>query len=282
MDGHFRAFSLVDRITQLQAGKRAEGRFLVPAHLSRFSSCLATEAAGQLAAWVAMAELGFEVRPVAGVAADLRFGAVVRPGQMLDLAVEIDSCDKQTVNYSARASANGVTIIELERSAGPMLPMESFDAPDAMRSRYELLCGLGAPAGQFPGVPEHDIEIIEDVHGKSSRAALRVPREAPFFSDHFPRRPVFPGTMLLDAHIQVTLAAAEHSGYWSTGARLRATRVPNMKLRAFIAPGDIVELQVDLAPPGDNGAMMAKTSAYVNGKQVAMGSLEIAAHEDNP
>ena len=279
MDGHFRAFSLVDRITGLQAGKRAEGTFSVPAHLSRFSSCLATEAAGQLAAWIAMAELDFELRPVAGVAADLHFGADVRPGQTLDLAVEIDSCDRQTVNYSAHAYADGVRVIELERSAGPMLPMETFDAPDAMRRRYELLCGPGAPAGAFPGVPEHEIEIIEEVRAKSSRAILKVPHEAPFFSDHFPRRPVFPGTMLLDAHIQLALIAAEHSGYWAPGARIKAKRVPNLKLRAFIAPGDIVELRVNLAPPDDRSVMMVQTSVHMRGKQVAMGSLELAPTE---
>jgi 3-hydroxymyristoyl/3-hydroxydecanoyl-(acyl carrier protein) dehydratase len=277
MDGHFRAFSLVDRITQLQAGKRAEGKFSVPAHLSRFSSCLAAEAAGQLAAWIAMAQLDFELRPVAGVAADLHFGADVRPGQTLDLAIEIDSCDRDTVNYSAHAYADGVRIIELERSAGPMLPMEAFDAPDAMRRRYELLCGPGAPAGEFPGVAEHEIEIIEEVHAKSSRAFLKVPHEAPFFSDHFPRRPVFPGTMLLDAHIQLALIAAERSAYWPPGARVIATAAPNLKLRAFIAPGDIVELYVGLAPPDDSGVMTAQTRAYMNGKQVAMGSLQMAA-----
>jgi 3-hydroxymyristoyl/3-hydroxydecanoyl-(acyl carrier protein) dehydratase len=232
MDGHFRAFSLVDRITQLQAGKRAEGKFSVPAHLSRFSSCLAAEAAGQLAAWIAMAQLDFELRPVAGVAADLHFGADVRPGQTLDLAIEIDSCDRDTVNYSAHAYADGVRIIELERSAGPMLPMEAFDAPDAMRRRYELLCGPGAPAGEFPGVAEHEIEIIEEVHAKSSRAFLKVPHEAPFFSDHFPRRPVFPGTMLLDAHIQLGahcgrafgLLAAWRPRHSDSGAESEAAR----------------------------------------------------------
>ncbi len=175
MGGHLRTFSLVDRITQLEPGKRAEGRFSVPAHVSRFSSCLAAEAAGQLAAWVAMAELDFEVRPVAGVAADMHFGTAVQPGQTLDLAIEIDDCDKEAVTYSARASAEGVRVVELERSAGPMLPMESFDAPDAMRSRYELLCGPGVPAGQFPGVPEHDIEFIE-VRPDRARDAQSAPR----------------------------------------------------------------------------------------------------------
>jgi 3-hydroxymyristoyl/3-hydroxydecanoyl-(acyl carrier protein) dehydratase len=275
--GHFRAFSFVDRITQLDVGKRGAGRYLVPAYLSRFSSCFAVEAAGQLAAWVAMAALDFEVRPVAGVAADLRFGADVRPGQALDLSINIDSCDRQAVTYSARAYAEGAMVVELEHSAGPMLPMEIFDAPDAMRSRFELLCSRGAPGGQFTGVPEHDIEIVEEVHGKSLRALLRVPDEAVFFSDHFARRPVFPGTMLLDAHIQMSLAAAAHSGYWSPGVRVTATGVPDMKLRAFISPGDLVELRVDLSPPDERDVVLAKTGARVNGKRVGLGSVELAA-----
>ena len=275
--GHFRAFSFVDRITQLEVGERATGRYLVPAHLSRFSSCFAAEAAGQLAAWAAMAALDFELRPVAGVAADLRFGTDVRPGQALDLAVNIESCDRQAVTYSARAYAEGAMVVELEHSTGPMLPMEIFDAPDAMRKRFDLLCSHGAPAGQFAGVPEHDIEIIEEVQGKSLRALLRVPHEAVFFSDHFARRPVFPGTMLLDAHIQVALVAAAHSGYWSPGAQVRVTGVPDMKLRAFISPGDLVELRVDFSPPGERDTVLAKTGARVNGKRVGLGSVELAA-----
>jgi 3-hydroxyacyl-[acyl-carrier-protein] dehydratase len=277
MSGHFGAFSFVDRITQLEPGKRAAGRFGVPAHLFGFSPCLALEAAGQLAAWVAMADLDFQLRPVAGVAVDLRFGAQVRPGQTLDLAVDVDSCDEEAVTYSARVCADGLKVIELEHSLGPMLPMEGFDSPEAMRERFELLCGAGAPGGEFNGVPDHDIEIVQEVHGSSVRALLRVPRQAPFFSDHFPRRPVFPGTMLLDAHIRVSLAAAARSGYWSPGVRVAVARVPNMKLRAFICPGDTVELLADLSPPGEGNVMLVKTGARLDGKQVAMGRLEIAA-----
>ena len=112
-----------------------------------------------------------------------------------------------------------------------------------MRERFELLCGPGAPAGSFGGVPEHDIEIVDLVPGKSVRALLRVPTEAAFFSDHFPRRPVFPGTLLLDAQIQLSLQAAAGAAPWPAGAKLAATRVPDMKLRAFIAPGEMLELR---------------------------------------
>ena len=277
MGEHFGPFSFVDRITQLEAGKRAAGCFAVPAHLSRFSPCLALEAAGQLAAWLAIADLDFQLRPVAGLAVDLRFGAQVQPGQTLDLAIDIDRCDQDAVRYSACAYAEGVKVIDLEHSLGPMLPMEDFDAPDAMRERFELLCGSGAPIGQFAGVPEHDIEILEEVRGKSLRALLRVPQDAAFFSDHFPRRPVFPGTMLLDAHIQVSLTAAAQSGHWSPDVRMAVASVPDMKLRAFITPGELVELSVDLSSPDEDNVMMVRTGARVNGKQVAMGRLEIAA-----
>jgi 3-hydroxyacyl-[acyl-carrier-protein] dehydratase len=155
--------------------------------------------------------------------------------------------------------------------------MEDFDAPEEMRRRFALLCDSGAPGGQFEGVPQHDIEMVELIPGAGARALLRVPREAAFFLDHFPRRPVFPGTMLLDAEIQVSLQAAAGWAHWPKGARIAATGVPDMKIRAFIPPGEVVELRVELSPPTGGGIMVAKTSAHANGKRIAMGGLEIEA-----
>ena len=54
MDGRFRAFSFVDRITRLDPGHRIEGLYTVPATASRFPAALMAEAVGQLAAWSAM------------------------------------------------------------------------------------------------------------------------------------------------------------------------------------------------------------------------------------
>src|SRR3954466_8356100 len=122
MDGHFGAFSFVDRITQLEAGKRAAGCFAVPAHLSRFSPCLALEAAGQLAAWLAIADLDFQLGPVAGLAVDLRFGTQVHPGQTPQLESPIGRGAQDAVRYSASAYGEGVKVIDLEHSLGPMLP----------------------------------------------------------------------------------------------------------------------------------------------------------------
>lgn len=275
MQGHFSAFSLVDRITEFEAGKRAKGYFDVPAHVTRFPISFAAEAAGQLAAWASMVHLDFGLRPVAGMAADLRFGIPVRPGKRLELETTIGHLDTEAVRYSARASIEGVSVIELDHSVGPMLPMEGFDSPQAMRERFELISGKGAPAGRFTDVPEHDLEIVELVPNERLRAILRVPKEALFFNDHFPRRPVFPGTMLLDAQITIALKLAAESRAWPPGTTFAASLVPDMKMRAFVPPGEIVELQIDFEADSGENRIMFKTAARVRGKRAGIGTLEI-------
>ena len=274
--GHFAAFSFVDRIDELTPGRHARGRFQVPADVARFPSAFGVEAAGQLAAWVAMSHLGFHVRPVAGVAADIRFGPPILPGQVLDLTVDIGSCDEEVVDYTAWAHIDGVEVVRLGQSLGPMLPMTDFDDPQSVRSRFELLRGGGAASGRYRGVPRHALEIVELLPGESVHAMLRVPgSDTPFFSDHFPRKPVFPGTMLLDAQIEVSLLAAAVSPHWTPHAQIAAVGVPDTKIRSFISPGDVVELRTQFAPPESDGTLRARTSSRLNGKQIALGALEI-------
>jgi len=281
MSGHFSAYSFVDRITELQPGKYAKGEFQVPVRVARFPSTLVAEAAGQLAAWNAMAFLEYKVRPVAGLASEIRFGPEVRPGQRLDIAVSIDTCELDAVSYSASVDAEGVRVLELDNSVGPMLPMEEFDSPSAVRERFELLCGPGAPSGRFQGVPQPDVEVVERVPEQRVVAMLRVPKEAAFFDDHFPRRPVYPGTLLLDAHIGLSLQFAGESKRWPMGTRFAATRVLGMKMRSFTAPGEILELWVDVDPPSDPTKSKCKTGVRRNGKTVATGGIEITARSSN-
>jgi 3-hydroxyacyl-[acyl-carrier-protein] dehydratase len=97
-----------------------------------------------------------------------------------------------------------------------------------------------------------------------------VPASAPFFGDHFPRRPVFPGTLLLDRMLGLALGVARER---AAGAPLAPVRVSDVKLRAFIAPGQAVELKVELQRQGDGfGASLV---ARVDGKTVATGRAAI-------
>lgn len=273
MSPHFAAYSFVDRITELEPAKRARGTFAVPAHLPAFSSCLVAEAVGQLAAWVSMAHIDFRGRPVAALATETRFSGQAIPGRDLDLAVEIADCDDDAVAYSGAAYVDGQRIIELVDCLGPMLPVADFDSPDALRERFALLCDGGATPGRFQGVRLPDLTIAERVPGTSLRATLDVPDSAPFFGDHFPRRAVFPATLMLDTQIRLALDLARDAP-WRAGGEPRALRATHVKVRAFTLPGQRLDLAVDLAAPVD-GVTTAALGAKVDGRNVATARLEM-------
>jgi 3-hydroxymyristoyl/3-hydroxydecanoyl-(acyl carrier protein) dehydratase len=185
MPDRFSAFSFVDRITALEDGRRARGRFAIPARLPGFSTCLVVEAVGQLAAWVAMAQADFRRRPVAALGGETRIVGEAAPGEILDLGVEIESCDADAVVYEGWARVADTPVLELSRCVGPMLPLEDFDAPEAVRGDFETLCGPGKPSNRFPGISAPDLSLIDRIPGQRLRAAMHVPLFAPFFGDHF-------------------------------------------------------------------------------------------------
>jgi 3-hydroxymyristoyl/3-hydroxydecanoyl-(acyl carrier protein) dehydratase len=276
MSDHFAAFSFVDRITEFVPGTRARGVFAVPRALDAFPSCLVAEAVGQLAAWTAMAHIGFRGRPVAALANDTRFAGDVAPGEMLDLAVEIESCDDDAVAYAGSARCGERKVIDLIDCLGPMLPVEEFDSPAAMAERLALLRGPGATPGRFHGVALPELVAGPGVRGESATATLHVPTAAPFFADHFPRRPVFPATLLLDTQIRHALALAAETVQCPAGSHPVPVRMTHVKMRSFIAPGDVLELAARTAPAdNDNGKLML--SAQTNGRTVATARLEFTA-----
>jgi 3-hydroxymyristoyl/3-hydroxydecanoyl-(acyl carrier protein) dehydratase len=277
MTAHFAAFSFVDRITEFVAGRRARGSFWIPQGIRAFPPCLVAEAVGQLAAWLAMSKVDFRGRPVAALATETRFEGEVAPGDVLQLAVDIEDCDDEMVAYGGSAAVDGRRVIELEHCLGPMLPVEDFDAPDALRERLALLCSEGAPPGRFQGVDPLETVLIEHVPGKSLRATLSVPREAAYFADHFPRNPVLPATLLLDAQILAAARMVER-GCGPHFSSPVASRMTHVKMRAFITPGQEVELGATLASQ-DAAAARVMLSAHVAGRSVATARVEFAAKE---
>jgi 3-hydroxymyristoyl/3-hydroxydecanoyl-(acyl carrier protein) dehydratase len=275
MADQFAAFSFVDRITGFTPGVRARGQFAVPAVLAAFPSCLVAEAVGQLAAWVAMAQADFRGRPVAALANEMRFHGDVPPGAVLGLAVEIDSCDDEAVAYAGRATSGDALAIELLDCLGPMLPVAEFDSPGELAARFDLLRGPGATPGRFHGVPVPEIVRGVGVPGKSLAAVLHVPAVAPFFADHFPRRPVFPATLLLDAQIGLALQLAAEALDLPAGTQPAPVRMTHVKMRSFISPGEVLALDAQRAPTG-GGAGQIMLSARANGMTVSTARLEYA------
>lgn len=275
MGGRFRAFSFVDRITEVVPGERARGIYQVPAGLDAFPSALVAEAVGQLAAWASMARLDFRRRPVAGLARETRFLRPVHPGDVLTLEADLESCTDDDVAYAGRATVAGAVVIALDQCLGPMLPSEDFDDPEALRRDYALLCAAGAPSGRFAGLPALAMEPGEVVPGERAGATLRVPASAPFFEDHFPRRPVFPATLLLDRLNQLALEAARGAFSLRADEALAVSRVLDVKVRTFTEPGQVLELGAQRVE-ADDKVWVGRLSARANGKPVATAKLEIA------
>jgi 3-hydroxymyristoyl/3-hydroxydecanoyl-(acyl carrier protein) dehydratase len=275
MADQFSAFSFVDRITEFTPGVHARGQFAVPATLRAFPPCLVAEAIGQLAAWVAMAQVDFRGRPVAALANETRFHGDVAPGAVLGLAVEIERCDDGVVAYAGRATSGGALAVELLDCLGPMLPVAEFDSPEALAARFELLRGPGAPPGRFDGVPVPEIVRGAGDPGENLAAVLYVPAVAPYFADHFPRRPVFPATLLLDAQIGLALHLAAEAPDLPVGTQPAPVRLTHVKMRAFIPPGEVLALDARRASTG-SGTGQIMLSARASDKTVSTARLEYA------
>lgn len=254
MDESLRAFSFVERILSCEPGVRIRGLYGIPAGIEAFPASLVAEAVGQLAALSAMAGVDFQRRPVAGIAGCIELLSDVRPGQTLELAAELESADAEAVGYGGSASVNGVPVIRLTNCVGPMVPMDEFDDPVAVRSRFAVLIGEGAGPGGFDGLPPLPVERTGGEAGKVARALLRVPPSARIFSDHFPRRPVFPGSLLMHANLELAAHLVSEITQASAGRTWRPRTVSDMKLRAFIPPGEALELEARLKESSEHVA----------------------------
>jgi 3-hydroxymyristoyl/3-hydroxydecanoyl-(acyl carrier protein) dehydratase len=276
---HFAAYSFVDRIVEFESGRHARGTFAIPAALPAFSSALVAEAVGQLAAWTAMDHIAFRGRPVAALATDTRFHAEARPGTTLELQADLFACDDDAVAYNGRASVDGVMVVELVDCLGPMLPVADFDAPEAMRERLALLRDGGAEPARFHGIEPMPVQIDQRQAGVEIIASFVVPARARFFADHFPRRPVFPATLLLDTQMSLAVELARESPAMA-GATPQAVRMTHVKMRSFIVPSQHLLITVSLSP-GSGDTVKAMLSASTDGRTVASARLELARGRTN-
>ena len=223
---HFAAYSFVDRIAEFEPGRRARAaRSRCRRRSPHFPSCLVAEAVGQLAAWVAMDAHRLS-RPAGRGARDR--DAVSRrrrsPGSTLELAVDDRRVRRRSGRVQRpRAASTAATSIELVDCLGPMLPVADFDSPDALRERLRAAARRRRAARPFRGVRRCRAVVTHDATPASRCCAtLDVPASAPFFADHFPRRPVFPATLLLDTQIRLALDARRAKRRRLHGATPRA------------------------------------------------------------
>ena len=263
----FAAFSFVDCITQIDGIKRVTGRYTIPAAATYFPVSLVAEAIGQLAAWGAMSTVDFRFRPVAALAGDTRIFACPKPGDTLELIVDIESCDEESITYRGHAMVGERMVLELLDTLGSMLDISEFDDPAALAADFARLTTSGREPGAFKGVPPPHLTDTSHESGIKLQSLLAVPAEAPFFLDHFPRRPVFPATLMLDAQLQLAARIAAEVA----GQSVQVTRITNVKVRAFTSPGATLNLFAESAAPGqdDPEPILIKVGAQADGRTIA-------------
>ena len=99
----------------------------------------------------------------------------------------------------------------------------------------------------------HPEKILWIRRGEGAAASGRVPENAPYFQDHFPRFPVLPGVLALEILKRIAedyLIRKEGR----QGARWKIAQYSGVRFSAYLRPGD--EWEAKLEPSGTEGARM--------------------------
>ncbi len=257
------SFLFVDTIESLDE-RAARGRLQLWAGSGGPPSWLIIEAIGQLAGWIAIQHTDFASRPVAALAGEVVLDPIARvDATPVELAAAVDRFDGRAILYHGCATIGGHEVGRVTRCVGPLLPLELFDDPAAMRARLVALrTGIAPQRAAPPGPPPLDV-VTGD--GAVRQARLRVPADAPYFADHFPRRPVFPAT-LLAAALDALAAPAAAAALGVPAAQICMVR--DLKVRAFSEPGQALSLGADCDAASD-GRVAVRVHAAMDDKRTA-------------
>ena len=263
-------FSFIDQISAMGVD-RAVGILHRDERAAPILPWLVVEAVGQLAGWIAMHRTDFTRRPFAALVGEICLTGVEARGD-IELEAHIQRLDARAILYSGAARCAGGEIAKLSRCVGPLMAMDHFDDPAAVAARFAALRGE-TPAQDFHVDTTVQPELSPVVlRSTSAVSRLDVPAEAAFFADHFPRRPVYPASLLAAALSQVAAPlAAQSLGATPSGVRL--VRLFDYKVRSFSPPGQSLDLAAAERVVGDGGVVI-DVSASAQDKRVAGGTLE--------
>jgi len=98
--------------------------------------------------------------------------------------------------------------------------------------------------------------------GTLAEGAKNVALSEDFFDDHFPRRPVMPGVLILEGMAQLSgllLEASLHQKY-GKNAKSVLTVLERTKFRAIIKPGDTLQYRTELVALNEAGGKVKATA----------------------
>ena len=116
--------------------------------------------------------------------------------------------------------------------------------------------------------------IVELEPGVRIKAVKRLRPDEDYLQDHFPRFPVMPGVLMLEAMYQASAWLVRQSeGFANSMVVLKEAR--NVKYGSFVAPGNFLRVEVDFLKDTDAGASF-KAAGSVNDNQALSARVELA------
>lgn len=119
--------------------------------------------------------------------------------------------------------------------------------------------------------------VLECVPGKSIRAVKNVTINEPFFTGHFPHRPVMPGVMIIEALAQAAgiLAFVTAGVIPDEATRFYFVGIDKARFRRPVEPGDQLILRAELER-AFKGIWRLTTIAEVDGEEVCSADMMVA------
>ncbi len=280
-------FLFVDRITELVPAKvirglkhvTVEDSFLCQSEEGKlcFIPSLIGETLGQLAAWNVMVLNDFKLRPVAGVVAKACLYRPAYIGETLLLESTIEQVDETAVQYNSIAHINGEKVFTIEGALGPMLPMNEFISVEEVRQQFaeiyrpgiwlEAQQGIALNEKYPPSLPLMNFDRILDCEpNKSLKAEKMITRAAPYFPDHFPKKPVLPLTVLLECKLNLAKEFVKRSQY---KMRYQISEIRKIKMSGFVYPGDKLVCDVNVKSQ-DTEQLVLSFRSEVEAKRVCV------------
>ena len=113
--------------------------------------------------------------------------------------------------------------------------------------------------------------------GTVAEAVKNVALSEDFFDDHFPRRPVMPGVLMIEGMAQLAglLIEASLKAQYGRDAKAILTVLERTKFRAMVRPGDSLVYRAELMSVKPEGGKAA-VQAALNGRVVATTAMVFA------